>query len=104
MVIDFFLFIYSFCSRAHFEPAKTPADEKPKKSGDVFGDLLGSQGYDFATKRDTGPKTINAMRKAEMARDMDPEKLKIHDWVCIKKMLYALYLWQVLPWVHRELF
>ncbi|XP_075970292.1 cyclin-G-associated kinase isoform X2 [Anticarsia gemmatalis] len=72
-------------NRAHFEPAKTPADEKPKKAGDVFGDLLGSQGYDFATKRDTGPKTMNAMRKVEMAKDMDPEKLKIYEWTEGKK-------------------
>lgn len=70
-----------FCSRAHFEPAKTPADEKQRKPMDVFGDLLGSQGYDFASKRDTGPKTMNAMRKEEMVKDMDPEKLKIHEWV-----------------------
>ncbi|KAM3962866.1 cyclin-G-associated kinase isoform 2-T2 [Aphomia sociella] len=72
-------------SRTHFEPSKTPADEKPKKTGDVFGDLLGSQGYDFATKRDTGPKTMNAMRKEEMVREMDPEKLKIHEWTEGKK-------------------
>lgn len=47
----------------------------------MFGDLLGSQGYDFASKRETGPKTINAMRKEELAQTMDPEKLKIREWV-----------------------
>lgn len=72
-------------NRAHFEPAKTPADDKPRKPMDVFGDLLGSQGYDFAAKRDTGPKTMNAMRKEEMVKDMDPEKLKIHEWTEGKK-------------------
>ncbi|XP_053602975.1 cyclin-G-associated kinase isoform X2 [Plodia interpunctella] len=71
-------------SRSHFEPAKSPADEKPKKPADVFGELLGSQGYDFA-RREAGPKTMNAMRKEEMARDMDPEKLKIHEWTEGKK-------------------
>jgi hypothetical protein len=47
------------------------------KVGDAFGDLLGSQGYNFTSTKDAGPRTINAMRKEEMARDMDPEKLKV---------------------------
>ncbi|XP_045446262.1 cyclin-G-associated kinase [Melitaea cinxia] len=71
-------------SRTHFEPSKPAAEEKTKKSTDVFGDLLGSQGYDFA-KRETGPKTMNAMRKEEMVKEMDPDKLKIHDWTEGKK-------------------
>ncbi|XP_072940356.1 cyclin-G-associated kinase [Epargyreus clarus] len=71
-------------SRTHFDTAKPPAEEKPKKSTDVFGDLLGSQGYDFA-KKDSGPKTMNAMRKEEMVKEMDPEKLKIHEWTEGKK-------------------
>lgn len=50
----------------------------PKKvSDDTFGDLLGSQGFNFTPKQDTGPKTINQMKKAEMAREMDPDKLKV---------------------------
>ncbi|KAJ0180054.1 hypothetical protein K1T71_004645 [Dendrolimus kikuchii] len=72
-------------NRAHFETAKTPGEEKIKKSTDVFGDLLGSQGYEFASKREMGPKTMNAMRKEEMVREMDPEKLKIHEWTEGKK-------------------
>lgn len=75
------LFVHS---RSNFEPAKTPMDDKVKKPTDIFGDLLGSQGYEFATKRDLGPKTMNAMRKDEMVKEMDPEKLKIHEWVCIE--------------------
>ncbi|XP_032510801.2 cyclin-G-associated kinase isoform X1 [Danaus plexippus] len=73
-------------SRTHFDAAKPagPTEEKVKKSGDVFGDLLGSQGYDFA-KRDPGPRTINAMRKEEMVKVMDPDKLKIHEWTEGKK-------------------
>lgn len=69
-------------SRTHFETAKPPAgqEEKGKKSADVFGELLGSQGYEFA-KREAGPRTINAMRKEEMVKEMDPDKLKIHEWV-----------------------
>ncbi|CAH0727918.1 unnamed protein product, partial [Brenthis ino] len=71
-------------SRTHFETAKPPAEGKTKKSTDVFGDLLGSQGYDFA-KRETGPRTINAMRKEEMVKEMDPDKLKIQEWTEGKK-------------------
>ena len=48
-----------------------------KKSADVFGDLLGSQGYDFLSKKDAGPRTINEMRKEEIVKDMDPDKLKV---------------------------
>uniref|UniRef100_A0A4W3JAK4 Auxilin n=1 Tax=Callorhinchus milii TaxID=7868 RepID=A0A4W3JAK4_CALMI len=45
-----------------------------------FDDLLSSQG--FASQKDRrGPKTISEMRKEEMAKDMDPEKLKLLDWI-----------------------
>jgi hypothetical protein len=47
-----------------------------KQTGDIFDDLLGSQGYQFP-KRETGPRTINEMRKEELARDMDPDKLRV---------------------------
>lgn len=47
----------------------------------MFGDLLGSQGYNFAGKKDSAPKTINAMRKEEIVTYMDPEKLKVMEWV-----------------------
>ena len=64
---------------------------------DVFGDLLGSQGYEFAAKKDSGPKTMNAMRKEEMVRDgVDPEKLKVNEWVScdllnLKVMMVTIY-------------
>ncbi|XP_063839441.1 putative tyrosine-protein phosphatase auxilin [Ostrinia nubilalis] len=96
-------------SRQHFEPAKTPADEKTKKSGDVFGDLLGSQGYDFA-KREAGPKTMNAMKREEVAKDMDPEKLKIRDWTEGKKaniraLLCSLHtvVWEDCRWTRCDM-
>ena len=51
---------------------------RPKVAGDMFGDLLGTQGFDFSsTKKDSGPKTINAMRKEELAKDIDPDKMKV---------------------------
>ncbi|KAL0892397.1 hypothetical protein ABMA27_015518 [Loxostege sticticalis] len=97
-------------SRTHFEPAKTPADDKPKKPADVFGDLLGSQGYDFASKRETGPKTINAMRKEELAQTMDPEKLKIREWTEGKKaniraLLCSLHtvVWEDCRWTRCDM-
>lgn len=56
--------------------------QKPK-STDIFGDILGQQGYSFGTKGNQGPKTINAMRKEELSVTMDPEKLKVMEWVCV---------------------
>lgn len=69
-------------SRSHFDTAFNKGDSKTKPMpGDVFGDLLGSQGYQFAAKKENLPKTINDMRKVELARDMDPDKLRIMEWV-----------------------
>lgn len=42
----------------------------------MFTDLLGTQGF-MSSKKDSGPRTINAMRKEEMAKDMDPDKMKV---------------------------
>lgn len=41
-----------------------------------FEDLLSGQGFN-AHKDKKGPKTIAEMRKEEMAKEMDPEKLKV---------------------------
>lgn len=50
--------------------------------GDIFGDILGQQGYSFASNKSTfSPRSINEMRKEELVRDMDPDKLKIMEWV-----------------------
>lgn len=48
---------------------------------DIFADILGQQGYSFAAKPNQGPRSINEMRKEEMVKDMDPDKLKILEWV-----------------------
>ncbi|XP_071444981.1 cyclin-G-associated kinase isoform X2 [Hetaerina americana] len=77
-------------SRSHFDAAtgnnkndagKAFVGGKPAGSGDVFSDLLGSQGYEFASKKESGPRTINEMRKEDLAKDMDPDKLKIMEWL-----------------------
>lgn len=49
--------------------------------GDIFADILGQQGYNFATKSQLGPRSINEMRKEELVKDMDPDKLRIMEWV-----------------------
>nr|CAH0098814.1 unnamed protein product [Daphnia galeata] len=72
----------------------------------MFGDLLGTQGFDFSsTKKDSGPKTINAMRKEELAKDIDPDKMKIMDWTegkqrNIRALLCSLHtvLWEGTKW------
>ncbi|XP_045473682.1 cyclin-G-associated kinase [Harmonia axyridis] len=96
-------------SRSHFEPLnKTgiPNGEKTKpKSEDIFGDLLGSQGFKFNPKKDNTPRSINEMRKEELATTMDPEKLKVMEWTEGKKgniraLLCSLHtvLWDGAKW------
>uniref|UniRef100_A0A9J7XKZ2 Auxilin n=1 Tax=Cyprinus carpio carpio TaxID=630221 RepID=A0A9J7XKZ2_CYPCA len=53
---------------------------RQKVSDTNFDDLLSGQGFAGA-KEKKGPKTIAEMRKEEMAKGMDPEKLKILDWI-----------------------
>ncbi|XP_060775902.1 putative tyrosine-protein phosphatase auxilin isoform X3 [Neoarius graeffei] len=53
---------------------------KPKAADANFDDLLSGQGF-TGSKEKKGPKTIAEMRKEEMAKEMDPEKLKILDWI-----------------------
>lgn len=52
------------------------AGTKPKASVANFDDLLSGQGF-AGTKEKKGPRTIAEMRKEEMAKEMDPEKLKV---------------------------
>lgn len=70
-------------SRSHFQDNQggaAGAGVKPK-SADIFGDILGSQGYSFGSKTSQGPRSINEMRKVEQAQTMDPERLKVMEWV-----------------------
>ncbi|XP_031430870.1 putative tyrosine-protein phosphatase auxilin isoform X2 [Clupea harengus] len=63
-------------------PSKPQANmgTKPKVTTANFDDLLSGQGFSGA-KEKKGPRTIAEMRKEEMAKEMDPEKLKILDWI-----------------------
>lgn len=49
---------------------------KPRASEANFDDLLSGQGFS-GTKEKKGPRTIAEMRKEEMAKEMDPEKIKV---------------------------
>lgn len=68
-------------SRSHFQDQQPQGSAPKSKSTDIFGDILGSQGYSFGSKTSQGPKTINDMRKVEQAQTMDPERLKVMEWV-----------------------
>lgn len=69
-------------SRSHFQEQQPQgAAQKSGKTTDIFGDILGSQGYSFGSKTSQGPKSINEMRKVEQAQTMDPERLKVMEWV-----------------------
>lgn len=79
-------------SRSHFDNLNKGEQKIDTKNGkpkteDVFGDLLGSQGYQFANKKDNFPRTINEMRKEELIKEMDPDKLRILEWVSISSFL-----------------
>ncbi|XP_063086123.1 cyclin-G-associated kinase isoform X8 [Cavia porcellus] len=56
-----------------------PGAQKPKVSENDFEDLLPNQGFSRSDKK--GPKTMAEMRKQDLARDTDPLKLKLLDWI-----------------------
>ncbi|KAF5290014.1 hypothetical protein FQR65_LT11680 [Abscondita terminalis] len=98
-------------SRTHFDgfnkndQQNNEAKNGKPKTEDVFGDLLGSQGYQFANKKDNFPRTINEMRKEELVKDMDPDKLRILEWVDgkrgnIRALLCSVHsvLWEGTKW------
>lgn len=68
-------------SRSHFQEPQPQGSAPKSKSTDIFGDILGSQGYSFGAATNKGPKSINEMRKVELVQTMDPERLKVMEWV-----------------------
>ncbi|XP_058808939.1 cyclin-G-associated kinase isoform X2 [Phymastichus coffea] len=96
-----------------FATAQTLNQEQPKtKPADAFEDLLGSQGYSFASRKadKNSTKTINQMRKVEAAKTMDPEKLKVAEWTEGKKgnlraLLCSVHtiLWDDCKWQKCEM-
>uniref|UniRef100_H3A4J6 Auxilin n=1 Tax=Latimeria chalumnae TaxID=7897 RepID=H3A4J6_LATCH len=73
---------FASMSGAQNDRGKGPANfgARPKMTDDNFEDLLSGQGFS-AHKDKKGPRTIAEMRKEEMAKEMDPEKLKILEWI-----------------------
>uniref|UniRef100_A0A670ZXE3 Auxilin n=1 Tax=Pseudonaja textilis TaxID=8673 RepID=A0A670ZXE3_PSETE len=82
-VIKIFGYLKAFKSRKGEKKNKGAGsgkmEETPKLSAD-FEDLLSGQGFN-AHRDKKGPRTIAEMRKEEMAKEMDPEKLKILEWI-----------------------
>lgn len=68
---------------------------------DIFADILGSQGYNFASKNNIGPRSINEMRKDEMVKDMDPDKLKMLEWV---REMQNFFVFNNLHFIGKKLF
>uniref|UniRef100_A0A2K5VFL1 Cyclin-G-associated kinase n=1 Tax=Macaca fascicularis TaxID=9541 RepID=A0A2K5VFL1_MACFA len=54
--------------------------QKPKVSENDFEDLLPNEGFSSRSDK-KGPKTIAEMRKQDLAKDTDPLKLKLLDWI-----------------------
>lgn len=76
-------------SRSHFDQSNGTQKQKAGGvGGDIFADILGQQGYNFASKSNMGPRSINEMRKEELSKDMDPEKLKILEWV--RRLMFTI--------------
>lgn len=107
-------------SRSHFETkpkqngtattAQSTTSSATSGGGDIFADILGQQGYNFATKPQGGARSINEMRKEELIKDMDPDKLRIMEWTEGKKnniraLLCSMHnvLWQDAKWQKCEM-
>nr|XP_053649196.1 cyclin-G-associated kinase-like [Cherax quadricarinatus] len=93
--------------RVNFDAAGKNVGGTPKGrvGEDAFGDLLGSQGFSFSSGKDSGPRTMAEMKKVELAKSMDPEKLKVMEWTEGKKkniraMLCSLHaiIWEGCKW------
>ncbi|CAC5379615.1 GAK [Mytilus coruscus] len=79
---------------------RKPFGPKPSVSNHAFEDLLGQQGFS-STAKSNEQKTIASMRRQQLVEDMDPDKLKILEWVQgkernIRALLCSLHtvLWE----------
>lgn len=59
---------------------KNPYGVKPQVNVNAFEDLLGNHQF-TSSKQNNAPKTIGDMKKQQMAEEMDPEKLKVLEWI-----------------------
>ncbi|XP_062593365.1 cyclin-G-associated kinase-like [Saccostrea cucullata] len=60
--------------------ARKPFGPKPPVSESAFEDLLGNHQF-TSSKQNSTPKTLGAMKKKQRAEEMDPDKLKVLDWI-----------------------
>ncbi|KAL5021015.1 hypothetical protein ScPMuIL_000170 [Solemya velum] len=59
--------------------ARKPFGPKPKVAEATFDDLLGD--HSFSSQKGNDPKTLSDMKKNQLAQEMDPDKLKIMEWI-----------------------
>lgn len=99
-------------NRTHFssvfgerDGVKKGGAPKPKLDDDQFKDLIGGQGFGNFSSQKEGPRTIAEMRREELAKEMDPDRLKIMDWTShkernIRALLCSLHtvLWEGTRW------
>ncbi|XP_060080705.1 cyclin-G-associated kinase-like [Ylistrum balloti] len=52
---------------------------KPKLGADTFGDLLGD--HQFTSTKTGEPKSLADMKRKDLEEEMDPDKLRILDWI-----------------------
>ncbi|CAD6992789.1 unnamed protein product [Ceratitis capitata] len=98
-------------SRSNFDTPKSGQSAGPQnKNADIFADILGEQGYKFGSKTNQGPRSINEMRKEDLIKEMDPEKVKIMEWTEGKKsniraLLCSMHtvLWTDAKWTKCEM-
>uniref|UniRef100_A0A0K8VGN7 Cyclin-G-associated kinase n=1 Tax=Bactrocera latifrons TaxID=174628 RepID=A0A0K8VGN7_BACLA len=98
-------------SRSNFDTSKPAQNTGPQaKNADIFADILGEQGYKFGSKTNQGPRSINEMRKEDLIKEMDPEKVKIMEWTEGKKsniraLLCSMHtvLWTDAKWTKCEM-
>ncbi|XP_067616641.1 cyclin-G-associated kinase isoform X2 [Eurosta solidaginis] len=99
-------------NRLHFDTPKAGqfGAGVQTKNSDIFADILGEQGYKFGSKMHQGPRSINEMRKEDLIKEMDPEKVKIMEWTEGKKsniraLLCSMHtvLWNDAKWTKCEM-
>ncbi|XP_054731167.1 cyclin-G-associated kinase [Anastrepha obliqua] len=99
-------------SRSNFDTPKSGQNTgaQANKNADIFADILGEQGYNFGSKMHQGPRSINEMRKEDLIKEMDPEKVKIMEWTEGKKsniraLLCSMHtvLWTGAKWTMCEM-
>ncbi|XP_055384160.1 cyclin-G-associated kinase [Condylostylus longicornis] len=90
--------------------SSSSCQKNSQQDSDCFADLLGQQGYSFAKKMTSEPKTINDLRKKDVLNNLDEESLKIYKWTQgkranIRALLCSMHtiLWKNAAWSKCEM-